>query len=81
VPEPLELPAYCHSPIAFLILTQPSRHGAALAATFVPLQGAPVSLRFVQFSTNPPPRPVRGMLYSERNHLFTGRWGQGKIRL
>ncbi len=32
-----------------------SRHGAALAATFVPLQGAPVSLRFVQFSTNPHP--------------------------
>ncbi len=32
-----------------------SRHGAALAATFVPLQGAPVSLRFVQFSTSPHP--------------------------
>ncbi len=32
-----------------------SRNGAALAATFVPLQGAPVSLRFIQFSTNPHP--------------------------
>lgn len=32
-----------------------SRHGVALAATVVPLQGAPVSLRFVQFSTNPHP--------------------------
>lgn len=32
-----------------------SHQGTALAATFVPLQGAPVSLRFVQFSTNPHP--------------------------
>ncbi len=32
-----------------------SRHGAALAAMFVPLQGAPVSLRFVRFSMNPHP--------------------------
>ena len=32
-----------------------SRHGAALAARFVPLKGAPVSLRFVEFSTSPHP--------------------------
>lgn len=32
-----------------------SRHGVALVVTFVPLQGAPVSLRFIQFSTNPHP--------------------------